>query len=399
VLAGDLDVKVLNDLGDRKKALAAIRQHRTDVFPDILANKDIAALPDAEQVAAVAQGDFRIKTGREFDPRKKKDVAEFTTMAQDYQAKLDALRLKYSDVPPIKLFHGSDSPEENVKLLKANGFQDPQTHRRFHMELEYGGVSFTKDVNMNYETGSFGGKNVNKFVYTELPYANYLFSRINMTPLAYDQKNLNVAARSLNGSSTIVRPVSLPRTGTFKETEDVFTEADKLKIYSAEKEVGAKYENISKRVTKEEELKKQLFDIGNSLKSVPLSENPSINKRLAYKAYDGIRQILNNAAERGSTTSTKTGIGQRYQKFLEEFANNIVIGGPFGQTLNTNSFLTNVHTALEQAGATQKADTIKQLMSKLDDLRKEQFTNPTKPTEEIRKFSEKFASGGLASRR
>jgi hypothetical protein len=399
ILAGDLNVKTAYSVPDRKKTLEEIRQYRTEVFPDILANKDIAALPDAEQVAAVAQGDFRVKTGREFDPRKKKDVAEFTAMAQDYQTKLDALRLKYSDVPPIKLFHGSDSTEESIKNIKANGFENPQTHRRYHSELNVGGVSFTKDVNMNYETGSFGGKNVNKFVYTELPYANYLFNRINMTPTAYDDNNLNVIARSLNGSSTVVRPVSLPRTTNFKETEDMFTEADKLKIHSAEKEVGARYENISKRLTKEEELKKQLLDIGNSLKSVPLSENPSINKRLAYKAYDGIRQLLNNAAERGSTTSTKTGIGQRYQKFLEEFSHNIVAGGLFGETLNTSSFLTNVHTALEQAGATQKAETIKELMSKLSDLRMQRDGTPTKPTDEIRKLSQKFATGGLASRR
>ena len=400
VLAGDLNVKAVDSVPDRKKALSEIRQYRTEVFPDILSNKDIAALPDAEQVAAVAQGDFRIKTGREFDPSKKKDVAEFSAMAQDYQAKLNTLRTKYKDVPPIKLFHGSDSLKEDLNKLKTEGFQDPQTHRRYHMELDYGGVSFTKDVNMNYETGSFGGKNVDKFVYTEMPYADYLFQRINMSPTAYSERNLNVAARSLNGSATIARPVSLPRNATFKETEDIFTEADKLKAVPAEKEVAAKYETVSKRVTKEKELQQNLFDFASALKSVPASENPSINKRLAYKAYDTLRLLLNTAAERGSATSTKTGIGQRYQKFLEEFADNIRVGeGMDAQVLNTDSFLRNMTSTLEASGAQQKAKVVEELRMKLGEVRAERFGNGTKPTDEIRRLSQKFAKGGLASRR
>ncbi len=400
LLDGDLGIKAAGGLNDRKKALASIREFRTDAFPDLVSNQQVATLPDAEQVAAVVQGDFRIKTGREADPMSAKDMAEFAAMAKEYQARLDSLRTKYKDVPPIKLFHGSDSTKDNFELLKQQGFKDPQQHSRYHMELEYGGVSFTKDVNMNYETGSFGGKNADKFVYTEMPYADYVFQRINMAPAAYKEKNLNVAARSLNGSPNVVRPMSLPRNETFKETEDVFTEADKLVIKPASQEVAARYEGIAKRVTKEGELQQQLFDLGNALKSVSATENPSINKRLAYKAYDNIRLLLTTATERGSTTSTKTGIGQRYQKFMEEFADNIRVGeGMDAQVLNTNSFLQNVSTALEAAGAQQKAKVINELRMKLGEVRAERFGNAAKPTDEIRRLSQKFNTGGLASRR
>lgn len=400
LLVGDLGVKTPDTVNERKKALTSIREFRTDAFPDLVSNQQVAALPDAEQVAAVVQGDFRIKTGREADPMSAKDMAEFASMAKEYQARLDSLRTKYKDVPPIKLFHGSDSIREEVDLLKQQGFKDPQQHRKYHMELDYGGVSFTKDVNMNYETGSFGGKNVEKFVYTEMPYADYVFQRINMAPAAYKERNLNVAARSLNGSPNVVRPVSLPRNATFKETEDVFTEADKLVIKPAAQEVAARYEGVAKRVTKENELQKQLFDLANALKSVPASENPSINKRLAYKAYDNIRLLLTTATERGSATSTKTGIGQRYQKFVEEFADNIRVGeGMDAQVLNTNSFLQNVSTALEAAGAQQKAKVVNELRMKLGEVRAERFGNAAKPTDEIRRLSQKFNIGGLASRR
>jgi hypothetical protein len=180
----------------------------------------------------------------------------------------------------------------------------------------------------------------------------------------------------------------------------VFTEADKLKTVPAEKEVAAKYETVSKRVTKEKELQQSLFDFASALKSVPASENPSINKRLAYKAYDTLRLLLNTAAERGSATSTKTGIGQRYQKFMEEFADNIRVGeGMDAQVLNTDSFLRNMTSTLEASGAQQKAKVVEELRMKLGEVRAERFGNGAKPTEEIRRLSQKFNTGGLASRR
>lgn len=412
VMAGDLNVKTPKGVTERKNTLQLIREERMFNFDKIMSNKDIAALPDAEDVAAVVQGDFRVVTGKEFDPKNTKDVAQFVSMSKEYQNRLNVLREKFKDEPPVKLFHGSDTTTGDVQGLKTRGFQNPQEHNRYHMELDVGGVSFTKDINLNYETGSFGGKDPNKFVYTEMPYADYIFKRINMAPEAYDRKNLNVIAQSLNGSDTVVRPVSLPRTRTFKETEDVFTEADKLipsakasgkqvPLYSGEQEVTERFAGVSKRVTKEEELKAQMYELSTQLKTIPQGpEDAALQKRVAYKAYDSIRSLLNTAAERGLTTSTKTGIGQRYQNFLQNFADSIVTGTyPDTKVLITSDFISNVATALEKAGAKQKAEMLTILNKNLDEIRYGTDKTTVKSTDNIRKLTQKFNSGGLVSKR
>ena len=411
VMAGDLNVKTPKGVTERKNTLQLIREERMFNFDKIMSNKDIAALPDAEDVAAVVQGDFRVVTGKEFDPKNTKDVAQFVSMSKEYQNRLNVLREKFKDEPPVKLFHGSDTATGDVQGLKTKGFQNPQEHNRYHMELDIGGVSFTKDINLNYETGSFGGKDPSKFVYTEMPYADYIFKRINMAPEAYDRKNLNVIAQSLNGSDTVVRPVSLPRTRTFKETEDIFTEADKLipstkasgkqvPLYSGEQEVTERFAGVSKRVTKEEELKAQMYELGTKLNSPEVAKDAALQKRVAYKAYDSIRSLLNTAAERGLTTSTKTGIGQRYQNFLQNFADAITTGeGYEKKVLDTRLFISNAATALEQAGAKQKAEMLNILNKNLDEIRYGNNESTVKSTDNIRKLTQKFNSGGLVSKR
>jgi hypothetical protein len=427
--AGDLGTKVQDTTSSRKKALEEIRTYRTDAYKDLINNNVVKALPDADTVAAVAQGDFRFKTGRELNPKNAKDMAEFVNMAQQYQNNLDKLRVKYKDVPDIKLYHGSTSYRSTGKDLAENGFNNPQTDTRQHSELNIGGVSFTKDVNLNFETGDFGGKKAEQFVYTQMPYADYVFQRINMTPIAYDSKNLNVVARSINGSSNVVRPISLPRSGAFKETEDVFVEADKL--MPVDKAAGkqprlqwGKDEIEGKLATKvqqptgtgpfpetpvlkiggedridiEKAAKERLFGLSNKLDRV---SDPAIRNRLAYNAYDGIRSLLNNAMDRASITSTKTGMGQRYQKFLEDLSDSIVIGTyPDKQSINTRDFINNVATILEQSGPNQKAKALRELNDKLDQINSGQNSRSAiKAVDEVRKLTQKFAKGGLASRR
>jgi hypothetical protein len=411
VMAGDLNVKTPNSISERKKTLQLIREERMFNFDNIMSNKDIAALPDAEDVAAVVQGDFRVVRGREFDPKNVKDVTEFVSMSKEYQNRLNVLREKFKDEPPVKLFHGSDTTTSDVQGLKTKGFQNPQEHSRYHMELDVGGVSFTKDINLNYETGSFGGKDPNKFVYTEMPYADYIFKRINMAPDAYENKNLNIIAQSLNGSDNVVRPVSLPRTRTFKETEDIFTEADKLipsskasgkqvALYSGEQEVAQRFAGVSKRLTKEEEIKAQMFELGRELNSPKMFTDSALQKRVAYKAYESIRSLLNTAAERGLTTSTKTGIGQRYQNFLQNFADVITTGeGYEKKVLDTRLFISNTANLLEQAGAKQKAEMLNILNKNLDEIRYGSNESTIKSTDNIRKLTQKFNSGGLVSKR
>jgi hypothetical protein len=427
--AGDLGVKVQDTTSSRKKALEEIRIYRTDAYQDLINNDAVKALPDADTVAAVAQGDFRFKTGRELNPKNAKDMAEFVNMAQQYQNNLDKLRVKYKDVPDMKLYHGSTSYRSTGKELAENGFNNPQTDTRQHSELNIGGVSFTKDVNLNFETGDFGGKKAEQFVYTQLPYADYVFQRINMTPIAYDSKNLNVVARSINGSSNVVRPISLPRSGAFKETEDVFVEADKLmpvdkaagkqpRLQWGKEEIEGKLATKVQqptgtgpfpetpvlriggedRIDIEKTAKERLFGLSNKLERV---SDPAVKNRLAYNAYDGIRSLLNNAMDRASITSTKTGMGQRYQKFLEDLSDSIAVGVyPDKQTINTRDFINNVATILEQSGPNQKAKMLRELNDKLDQINSGHGSRSAiKAVDEVRKLTQKFAKGGLASRR
>jgi len=140
---------------------------------------------------------------------------------------------------------------------------------------------------------------------------------------------------------------------------------------------------------------------------------------------------LNNDLARGTAATSRTGIGQRYQSFLEEFADNIVVGeGRNRKTLKTKDLLTNIAKALGETGATQKVDTIKQLKDQLSIISdkysdKQNITkevnqaqrkqvsdqpsvisdknsktkNMTKEINQIQSLTQKFNKGGLASRR
>jgi hypothetical protein len=111
---------------------------------------------------------------------------------------------------------------------------------------------------------------------------------------------------------------------------------------------------------------------------------------------------LNNALERGTATTSRTGIGQRYQSFLEEFADNIVVGeGNNRKTLKTKDLLNNVSKALGEYGATQKVDTLKKLNDQLSIIsdKNSKKQNMTKEVNQIQSLTQKFNKGGLASRR
>ena len=228
---GDLDATPFAKKGpnSRKQVLATIRESRTYSFDTLVNLPTIKELPDAEDIIAVVQGDFRIKEGREINPSKAEDIGIVQDMATKAQKKLDALREEYKDTPPVKLYHGKAAYAAEPTTRYKTGFLDPQQITKYHSEMEVGGTSFTRDLNLNFESPVFGGPNADKIVYTEMPYADYMFKRINMAPTAYENKNLNIIAQSINGSDRVVRPVSLPRSSNFKETEDMITETDKLR--------------------------------------------------------------------------------------------------------------------------------------------------------------------------
>lgn len=404
VIQGNLDATSFarNGPTSRKQVLSTIREMRTDAFDGLINLPKVKELPDAEDVMAVVQGDFRLKEGREINLSSPKDVAIAEDMATAAQKRLDALRVEYKDTPPIKLYHGKDASWNEAPTNRfITGFEDPQKFSKYHSELEVGGTSFTRDLNLNFETPSFGGTNPNKFLYTEMPYADYMFKRINMTPTAYEDKNLNVIAQSINGSDRVVRPVSIPRSASFKETEDMITETDKLRpegkgtggqleVKSGKNEVADKAAGFLERRKQEDKIKENIVSLAGDL-------NTERGVVAANKIYTELRNLLNNYLEKASLTSTKEGMGQRYHK---ELSNLGVIRGE-KDLVSTDSMLKTVSTILEKQGSKEKASLLRSLRTELRVLEQDYRTDAQEQVQSVNKVREltrKFAKGGLAAR-
>jgi len=441
---GNLNAQVGNGISStetRKAMLAKIRMDRQDSFDSLIAMPEVSKLPDAEDVMAVVQGDFRYTTGREINLNSAEDMQKAAEMAKQYQDRLNRLREEYKDVPPIKLFHGRSSYKEGPSLRWKTGFDDPQFHGNAHSELHVGGTSFTRDINLNFESEAFGGTNPEKLVYTKIPYADYMFSRVPMSSKQYGLEDFNTIARSINGSERVVRPVSLSRSGSFKEAEDMITETDKLrpqgKASGRQLEVLSAVEEAKKAlkgVPLVEEGKTPMFAKGRT-QSVGFTERTDKNKKIALnlfelnsvftnakttekeriiaanQAYKNIKDYFNNALEYGSITSTKEGTGQRYHNFLrdvseviqaEDYPKTVASGNLAGQRrrVYTGKLLENTAEVLKANGSTEKAKLLTDLNSELGKLK---YGNDLKKQinaiDNVRNLTRKFNKGGLASRK
>jgi len=441
---GNLNAQVGNGISStetRKAMLAKIRTDRQDAFDSLIAMPEVSKLPDAEDVMAVVQGDFRYTTGREINLKSAEDMQQAAEMAKQYQGRLNKLREEYKDVPPIKLFHGRSSYKEGPSLRWKTGFDDPQFHGNAHSELHVGGTSFTRDINLNFENEAFGGTNPEKLVYTKIPYADYMFSRVPMSSKQYGLEDFNIIARSINGSERVVRPVSLSRSNSFKEAEDMITETDKLrpqgKATGRQLEVLSAAEEAKKAmagVPLVEEGKTPMFSKGRT-QSVGFTERTDKSKKIALnlfelnsvftnakttekeriiaanQAYKNIKDYFNNALEYGTITSTKEGTGQRYHNFLrdvseviqaEEYPKTVASGNLAGQRrrVYTGKLLENTAEVLKANGSTEKAKLLTDLNSELgkfkygNDLKKQ-----INAIDNVRNLTRKFNKGGLASRR
>lgn len=405
VIQGNLDNTSFarNGPTSRKQVLSTIREIRTGAFDSLINLPKVKELPDAEDVMAVVQGDFRLNQGREINLSSPKDIAVVEDMAASAQKRLDALRVEYKDTPPIKLYHGKDASWNEAPTNRfITGFEDPQKFSKYHSELEVGGTSFTRDLNLNFETPSFGGTNPNKFLYTEMPYADYMFKRINMTPTAYEDKNLNVIAQSINGSDRVIRPVSIPRSASFKETEDMITETDKLRpegkgtgsqleVKSGKTEVADKSAGFLERRKAEDKIKENIISLAGDL-------NTERGVVAANKIYTELRNLLNNYLEKASLTSTRAGMGQRYHK---ELSNLGVIRGE-KDVVSTDSMLKTVSAILEKQGSKEKASLLRSLRTELRVLEQDYRADAQKQVQsvnKVRELTQKFAKGGLASKK
>jgi hypothetical protein len=424
----------------RKAMLAKIREDRQDAFDSLVGMPEVSKLPDAEDVMAVVQGDFRYTTGREINLKSADDMQQAAEMAKQYQDRLNKLREEYKDVPPIKLFHGRSAHKEGPSLRWKTGFDDPQFHSNTHSEMYVGGTSFTRDINLNFENKDFGGTNPEKIVYTKIPYADYMFSKVPMSYKQYGILDFNTIARSINGSDRVVRPVSMSRSDSFKEAEDMITETDKLRpqgkasgrqleVFSAAEEAKKAMEGVPLV----EEGKSPMFSKGRTQSvgftertanqnkiALNLSEansiftNPKTTEKerifAANQAYKNIKDYFNNALEYGAITSTKEGSGQRYHNLLAtasqvivgEYPKTVAAGALSGKQTRvyTGKLLENTAEVLKTTGSKEKANLLLDLKKELDkfeysyDLKKQ-----INAVDNVRNITRKFSKGGLASRR
>ena len=384
----------------RNKAVAAIKETREDSFFKLRNNDKFASVDD--EVLGVVLGDYRYSRGVELNPKDPAMLADAVKMASQYQKRLETLREKYKDVPPVKLFHGQGGSRGDVEGIKRSGFVDPTKRDEFHSEMYVGAPSFTKDLNLGFRGTPFGGTDPKNYVVTEIPYADYVFNKINMAPEKYDRKDMNTILRAVTGAPGVVRPIGLPRAG-FLETEDMMLEAEKLrvkganaKLRSGEKDVaqvlGAGGKGLSRATMKGEE-----ETVSEYMKLARTTPNPKEKMKLAYMSYTGIKDLMNSYLDMATATSTKSGLGQQYQAAINFFADYSGIQRQMRE----------VGDILWDGGAKQKAQNLYELSDK---LKKFQQSEPaistavdeakrTKPLDEVRKFVPKLAKGGLASRR
>jgi hypothetical protein len=345
-------------------------------------------------------GEYRAKYNTELLPKTKEGMVEAKNMATQLQNKLDQLREQYKDVPPIRLYHGGKS-EKMVKLNRS-GFYDPTVSTSGHAEMNVGGPSFTKDLNLGFMSEPFGGRDRKNYMYTDIPYADYKFSRINMRPEGYDAKDMNTIVRAVTGVPDVVRPISLPRAG-FNETEDMIIEANKLQVKGGNvklKAVSAEDEQFGRAITgikSRTEMINERDAVRNLMKDAIDSSDKKEAAKIAYKAYTAVRDLMNDYMDM-STGAVRAGTGQQYQSSIDQL---IDFGGVVRQ-------LPEVASILNGIGAKQKANNLLELRDRLRDFSATDNAIGSAAVKEdkrklslqkVREITPKLAKGGLATRR
>jgi len=379
----------ISNLQVRKDTLSSIKGLRQESFNAI---KDSPMFEGIERDAiAVAQGDYRIKTGKEFNPDNPVDVENFAKFAKGYQKKLDDLREQYKDRPPEILIHGSVTERTPAKIKR--GFFDPQTlgDDKMHIELDVGATSFTRDLRLNYSNPAFGGPVAKNISYTEIPYADYLFRRVDLPLNAYYKKDMNIIAQTITGDPTIARPMGLPRNLGYRETEDAFVESEKLQMKTDFDKIKKQYASLGlqEKVTKHFDVK--LFEMTNKVDKDGLTLIDNIKQgtektKDVYEAYTSVKNLFKNEFRHtGGKAATKAG-------FLPVTdSNQTVIAGlnTRASTRNVN-IIDNLALSLERSGATDKALALQQLSKNLKTLQ-------TIPKSKERGFSEQDVADMVAT--
>lgn len=373
----------------RKNTLSSIKVLRQESFDAI---KDSPMFEGIEKDAiAVAQGDYRIKTGKEFNPDNPVDVENFAKFAEEYQKKLNDLREQYKDRPPEILIHGSVTERTPSKVKR--GFFDPQTlgEDKTHMELDVGATSFTRDLRLNYNNPAFGGPVAKNISYTEIPYADYLFRRVDLPLNAYYKKDMNIIAQTITGDPTIARPMGLPRNLGYRETEDAFVESEKLQMKTDFDKIKKQYASLGlqEKVTKHFDVK--LFEMANKVDKDGLTLIDNIKQgtektKDVYEAYTAVKNLFKNELRHtGGKAATNAG----WLPVTD--SNQTVIAGlnTRASTRNVN-IIDNLAVSLERSGATDKALALQELSKNLKTLQ-------TIPKSKERGFSEQDVADMIAT--
>jgi len=377
------DSDIISDFEVRQNTLTAIKQMRTDAFDKLIEMPNVAGKVE-DDVIAVAQGEYRAAKGKEVDVNDPKSVEDFVSFSMPLQDKLNKLREKYKDRPPKVLYHGTPY---NAEERAAKGFFDPQTlpeDQAGQRELKVGATSFTSDARFNYSNISFGGTNPENIVQTSIPYADYEFRRINMSRDQYKKKvgiedmgDMNTIARSITGSPTVARPLGLPRSIGMKESEDAFTESEKLAIsrnmYETEKKTPLfkQQEEIFRNSFKNlQELKKNFLS-PKSLK--PIKEGGLGSEEVqALKAYRLIRGLIRNEfRETGGKAASEAGFKPIVTSNQTTASRLNRLSRPsYEGNLNLSTFIPDVIESLERVGSKDKAEALKVLEKQFNMLRK-----------------------------
>lgn len=365
-------------LETRQNTLSSLKDLRTNAFDKLIEMPNVAGKIE-DDVIAVAQGEYRAAKGKEVDVNDPKAVEDFVSFSIPLQKKLDDLRVKYKDRPPVTLYHGT---ETNADDILKRGFTDPQNiSDTWHTELNIGATSFTKDIRFNLSDPRFGGKEPANILETKIPYADYEFRRINMPMEQYRKSagngDMNTIARSITGSPTVARPLGIPRSLGLKETEDAFTESEKLAISRNMRETEKKIplaeqqDKVKRMAMYKLQSIKDDFLVPETMK--PIKEGGRGSEEVqSLNAYRTIRSIIRNEfRETGGAAALKAGetpiikSSQTTAGRLKMFAKN-----QSDIYMEVDDFIPKVIASLEKVGNKDKAEALRVLEDQFKVLRK-----------------------------
>lgn len=371
ILSGKLPAYIRTEARD--KALAQIRQHREDTYRELIGMRETDRYD--EQVLAVGQGDYRMQFGKEVNLASAKERKQFFQLLTKKQKEYDSIKEKYKNTPDITLYHGN--ARENIEGIRTGGgFAKPATSGfSGHDELLVNAPSMTRDLNLNFTSSRFGGQDAGNFISYKMPYADYVFTRVNMPKEAYAKQNLDVVAQAISGVPGQPRALQLPRTDYF-ETESAMPEADKMRLnMRPESDVGAKIDEFRK-------FNERRREVGAELAAFASKAHFGITPKIANEIYSTAKEYLYTLSNMGKLTSTRAGIGQYYATYF----------AGLGKYKNMFSDASN---ALRRAKSEEKAENLSQLIDIIDQLQNEVPKAPAKAL----KLTDKFKDGGLVRRK